>query len=630
MRTAPFGSWESPIRAADLTAPGVIRLSEPRLDGDDLYWLEGRPDEGGRVTVCRWRSGAVEEVTPGWNVRSRVHEYGGGAYAVRDGVVVFSDFASGRVFVLRGGAAVPLTGEGPFRYGDLRVHPDRGLVLAVREDHSGPDEPVNTLVTIGLDGDASSPGTVLVSGADFYAAPELSADGRLAWIEWNHPAMPWDATRLCVAPFDDLTGVEVVAGGPGESAVSPFWLADGRLLFATDRGGFWTPWVQDAEGVRPLAEQPHDFVRPLWVLGERWFAQDEPGSVLCAPIIEGRSTAHRLDLATGGLTDLGWGWADVGGVVANQAQTAWLAGFDDRPTALMAAESGQPLVEVRFEAPTRLDPALVSVAEPVSWESPLGSVHGWFYPPRNRQCAAPEGERPPLIVLSHGGPTAYAAPTFSLAFQFWTSRGIGILDVNYGGSSGYGRAYRDRLVGRWGVVDVADCVEGARSVADRGLADVQRLAIKGGSAGGFTTLAALTSSRVFGAGISRYGIGDLTALASDTHKFESRYLDGLVGPWPEAEQVYRERSPINRIDALNCPMLLLQGADDKVVPPNQAEAMAAAVTAKGLPVDLIVFEGEGHGFRKAETIQAATTAELAFLGRVFGFSPRTRARLNPG
>ncbi|MFT4216283.1 MAG: prolyl oligopeptidase family serine peptidase [Micropruina sp.] len=635
MTTVPHGSWPSPISAADLASAGV-RLGEPRYDGADLYWTQGRPAEAGRVALLRERDGVVSEVAPGLSVRTRVHEYGGGAWDARDGVVVISSDPSGQLLRLDADGPHPLTpAAARQRYADLRVHPALGVVLAVREDHSEPGEPVNTLVVLRLDGANEDGGAVIASGADFYACPELSRDGRLAWMEWRHPDMPWDACLILVgrltasasgAAMDD---VRTVAGGPGESAVHPVW-RDDELLFCADRSGFWELYGWDAAaGVRQLTRGDADLVEPFWVFGRCPFAVTGDGSVLVRPRIDGRSTP--MLLIDDGYRALAPDVVDCDSLDASGDRMVALVQFADTPDAIveLTIEAGG-FRTVDAGAPSTLDRDWVSVAEPVTWPGPAGEVHGWFYPPTNPALTkvgntptlpgsiggAPD--LPPLIVISHGGPTAFSTAGFSMAVQFWTTRGFAVLDVNYSGSSGYGRAYRDRLRGQWGVLDVADCVAGAQAMAAAGRVDGTRLAIRGGSAGGYTTLRALTTSDVFAAGCSRYGIGDLAALASDTHKFESRYLDGLVGPWPEASEVYAERSPISHVDALNCPMLILQGAEDAVVPPNQAETMAAAVAAKGLDAELIVFEGEGHGFRRAETIRAALDAELAFYTRTFG------------
>jgi dipeptidyl aminopeptidase/acylaminoacyl peptidase len=465
---------------------------------------------------------------------------------------------------------------------------------------------------------------VLGSGSDFYATPELSTDSRLAWVEWDHPAMPWDATRLLVGTFDGraLTDVEQVAGGPAEAATQPRWTPDGTLVFASDRTDWWNLYSWRGGDVRALHPAAAEFVGPMWRLGQQPYAVVDPDRLLVTSTTTGREALALLDLATGALTGLAPPGATAVSVSCDAEHAAALLLSVDRPPRLATLDlaDGQ-WTEVRTASETRLDPEVVSLAEPVSWDSEQGPVHGWYYPPRNGSHTAPADTLPPMITLSHGGPTAYSGPHFALSVQYWTSRGIAVLDVNYGGSSGYGRAYRERLRGRWGLVDVADCAAGAVAMGEQGRADPARLAIAGGSAGGYTTLRALTATDVFTAGISLYGVGDLEALAKDTHKFESRYLDRLVGPYPEAADVYRDRSPIHHLDQLSAPILLLQGADDKVVPPNQAEAMAAAARAKGLPVALIVFDGEGHGFRRAENIRASIEAQLAFLGRVYGFTP---------
>lgn len=621
MTTVPHGSWPSPISAADL-ASGGVRLGEPRYDGADLYWTQGRPAEAGRVALLRERDGVVTEVAPGLSVRTRVHEYGGGAWDARNGVVVISSDPSGQLLRLDADGSRALTPEGSRqRFANLRVWPELGIVLAVREDHSAPGEPVNSLVVLRLDVMNSDGGTVIAQGADFYACPELSRDGRLAWMEWRHPDMPWDAClirtgRLAVSASGAvLDDVRTIAGGPGESAVHPLWRGP-ELLFCSDRSGFWELYASDgyAEHLTQLTEAGADLVEPFWVFGRRPYALTGAGDVVLRPRIDGRSAP--MLLADHGYRPLAPNVIDCDSLDAAGDTVVALVQFPDAPDAIIEL-SPDGVRTVDTAAPSSLDAAWASVAEPVTWEGPAGEVHGWFYPPTNPSVEITP-DLPPLIVISHGGPTAFSTAGFSLAVQFWTTRGFAVLDVNYSGSSGYGRAYRDRLRGEWGVLDVADCVAGAQALAEQGRVDGHRLAIRGGSAGGYTTLRALTTSDVFAAGGSRYGIGDLAALASDTHKFEARYLDGLVGPWPEAADVYADRSPINHVDALNCPMLILQGAEDAVVPPNQAETMASAIAAKGLDVELIVFEGEGHGFRKAATIQAALEAELAFYTRTFG------------
>lgn len=619
MTTARYGSWSSPLSAQDLAVAGV-RLGEPRYDGDDLYWTEGRPTEQGRVALLRERDGAAAEVAPGLSVRTRVHEYGGGAWDARDGVVVVSSDPSGQLFRLGVDGPVAVTPAGrQWRFADLRVRPALGLVLAVRENHEASGEPVNTLVALRLDGSNDDGGTVLVSGADFYACPELSDDGVLAWMQWRHPNMPWDDCQVATGRLNlEMLGVDdvrVVAGGVGEAAVHPLWRRD-ELLYCTDRTGFWELHARHPDGSdSQLTQLEADLVEPFWVFGRRPFVVTAAGDLVLRPRVGGQS--HPTLLRQGEYLGLTAEVIECDSLDASGDRIVVLAEFPDVPTEIVELSPGHRRL-VRSSAPSMLPPAWVSRAEAVTWQGSAGEVHGWFYPPTNPDATAGEHESPPLIVISHGGPTSFATAAFDPGVQFWTTRGYAVLDVNYSGSSGYGRDYRERLRGQWGILDVNDCIAGAESMAGQGRADGKRLVIRGGSAGGYTTLRALTTSASFAAGCSRYGIGDLTALATDTHKFESRYLDGLIGPWPEAADVYRERSPINHVDALNCAMLILQGAEDAVVPPNQAETMATAVAAKGLDVELIVFEGEGHGFRRAENIARALEAELAFYRRVFG------------
>jgi dipeptidyl aminopeptidase/acylaminoacyl peptidase len=601
-----------------------------QIDGQHIYWLEVRAEEGGRASL--WRrliaGGEPVEVTPApAYVRDRVHEYGGGEYHVAAGTVIYSEYSDSRLYVIRGDAKPqPITPEGAFRFGDIRVHPDRGLVLAVREDHSGDAEPINTIVALDLDGQNPDAGEVLCGGADFYSTPELSADGRLAWTQWNHPNMPWDSTTIMVGRLSAsrVVNSQSIAGGPNESAVQPRWLGD-KLIFVSDRTNWWNLYLWSGDDVRALCPTEAEFCGPQSTLGQRPYAIINDDHLLCSINRSGEQSIAIVRISDGSLHQVAASGTaatslDVGGRCA-----VAVLNYPDRPAALAFLDLDHgSWTAVRSSAAMIMDGASVSLAQPVSWTGKNGAVYGYFYPPTNARCSAPADSLPPLITLSHGGPTSFATADFKIAYQFWTSRGFGILDVNYSGSTGFGRAYRDRLKGGWGVVDVQDCIAGAVSMGSKQLADPQRLAIRGGSAGGYTTLAALTSTDVFAAGISAYGIADLEALAADTHKFEARYLDSLVGPYPAERDLYVERSPIHQLDQLSAPILLLQGTDDRVVPPKQAEVLAEAARQKGLPVALIMFDGEGHGFRKSETIKAATEAQIYFLGRIFGFEPADR------
>ena len=626
---APFGSWRSPIGVDDVLRSSTA-LGEPWIDGEDVYWLEGRPSEGGRrVLVRRDASGTTTDLTPPpANVRTRAHEYGGGSYTVAGGTVAYSDFRDGRLYRLDPGAAeaVPITAAGPWRFADLRIDSLRRRFVAVREDHGPAGQPRNEIVAVPLDGGA--PPTVLVSGPDFVASPRISPAGdRLAWIEWDHPDMPWDATRLRVArirPDGTLEPAELVAGGMDEAIVQPEWSASGELHFVSDRTGWWNVY-RLAEGPRldSLAPMGAEFADPAWIFGRSSYAFLADGSIVAV----GRHGGHdRLFHVRPGrlVGEVATEFTEFEGLIASAAAVVAIAGAPDRATAVVRFDPATlaPVESLRMASPTVPDPAYLSRPEPIRFATSGGrTAHALYYAPANPDFEAPSGERPPLVVLTHGGPTSNASTGLDPAKQFLASRGIAVVDVDYGGSTGYGRAYRRQLDEAWGKVDVEDCVAAAQFLVAGGDVDGNRLAIKGGSAGGFTTLAALAFTDTFAAGISLFGVGDLEALARETHKFESRYLDRLVGPLPEAAARYRERSPLYALDRIRCPVLVLQGLDDRVVPPQQAEAIVAALADNGVPYAYLPFEGEGHGFRGEPALRRALEAELSFLGQVLGFEP---------
>jgi dipeptidyl aminopeptidase/acylaminoacyl peptidase len=624
---APYGSWRSPITAA-LVATSGVSLNDVALDGDDIYWLEGRPAEGGRVVIVRRAAnGTIADVTPpGFNVRTRVHEYGGAPYTVDQGVVYFSNFADHRVYRQQAGETpTPVTPEAPLRYADMTVDHRRNRLICVREDHSGDGEAVNAIVAVPLDG--TTPQQILVAGSDFYASPRLSPDGtRLAWLSWNHPNMPWDAAELWVAPLreDGSPGTaERIAGGPDDAAFQPEWGPDGVLYFVAERTGWWNLYCWRAGNVEALCPMEAEFGLPLWVFSARTYAVESAGRLVCTYIERGEQKMATLDTQSGMLTPLTLPFSDFGfsGPRAADGRVVFIGASANTPSTLVMLDlASDALMTIRRSMDIQIDPGFISTPQVVEFPTEGGvTAFGFYYPPHNRDFRAPEGEKPPLLVLSHGGPTSATSASFDIGIQFWTSRGIAVMDVNYGGSTGFGRAYRQRLDGRWGVVDVDDCCNAATYLAAQGLADPARLIIAGGSAGGYTTLAALTFRQVFKAGASYYGVSDLEALARDTHKFESRYLDRLIGPYPERIDLYHARSPIHHIEQLNCPVIFLQGLEDRVVPPDQSERMAAALRTKGIPVAYLAFEGEQHGFRKAETIIRALEAELYFYSRILGF-----------
>ena len=624
---APYGSWLSPLAAATVAAAG-LRLGAVAVDGHDIYWLEGRPIEGGRnVLVRRTADGTLEDVTPReMNVRTRVHEYGGGAYTVADGTVYFVNFRDQRVYcMVRDGAAEPLTAEGEYLFADFSVDRARQQLVCVREDHSAGGEAVNTLVRIPLTGEPSS-GEVIASGYDFYSTPRLSPDGsRLSWLAWRHPQMPWDGTELWladVAADGSLENARHVAGSAAESIYQPGWSPDGTLYFVSDRDGWWKIYRLRGESIDPVVRNPPpdaEFGRPQWVFGSATWVAADPDRLVTAYTRGGRWRLATVHVHTGLLTDVPADLAPLEWMAATAEHVVVVAGSPDRPDVVVRLDLTRFYAEeLRSSSALELEPAYISTPEAIEFPTEHGrTAHAFYYAPRNKNFVAPRGERPPLIVIGHGGPTTAAKATFDLAIQFWTSRGFAVADVNYSGSSGYGREYRERLNGQWGVLDVADIVNVARYLVTQGKADVRRLVVRGGSAGGYTSLAALTFyPGVFRAGASYYGISDVEGLVRDTHKFEARYLDTLIGPYPAARETYRARSPIHHVDRLACALILFQGLEDKVVPPNQSQMMADAVRAKGLPVEYLTFEGEQHGFRRADTIVRALEAELAFYQRV--------------
>ncbi|THG32875.1 S9 family peptidase [Naasia lichenicola] len=632
MTIAPYGSWVSPISAADV-AQGSHPVQSGRYVGDDIWWSELRGSEGGRYGVFRANPDGGEPIAvlpAPWNARSRVHEYGGGAWtATDDGALVFVQFGDQRVHLLRAGAEpTPLTPGGEhFSFGELSVRGDE--VIAIRELEDG-KRVARDIVAIPLDGTAADdPARIrtLASGSDFVVAPRFSPDGtHLAWIAWDHPQMPWDGTELRVAPIaaDGTIGEpRTLLGGPDESVLQPEWRDDATLTAITDASGFWNLATVSLDGTSsPLLTQERDTGGPLWNVGTTWYAPLESGTGSGRVLLQstfGSDRLELLDLGTGVAVELDVPFTSI--LLADRRGSRLL--FDGGAAGIAGGmreldlDTGA-LRDIRLDVDALPDEAYLPLAEERTFAG-AREVHAIVYPPRNPDYTAPDGELPPYIAFVHGGPTAHTQASLNLVFAYYTSRGIGVVDVNYGGSTGYGREYRNRLRGQWGIVDVEDVITVVQGLAAEGSADPKRLGIEGGSAGGWTVLAALTGSDVFSAGVSLYGVADLTALAEFTHDFESRYTDGLVGPLPEAQAIYDERSPLNHIDRLSTPVLLLQGLDDPVVPPAQSERFRDGLLAKGIPHAYVAFEGESHGFRKTETRIRAREASLSFYGQVLGF-----------
>ena len=615
-----------------LTA-GALRFEAIDVDGGDVYWVESRPDEAGRCAAMRRTAdGALSEVTtPEYSARTRVHEYGGGALAVSNGVAYFSNFSDQRLYrrpADGSGAPAAITPAIAMRYADATVDDARGRLVCVAEDHRRAGvEAENLLVSVPGGGGEPAP---VHRGFDFYASPRLSPGGdRLAWICWNHPDMPWDATELWVADVTAggaLSSPRRIAGGAGGevSVIQPAWGPDGTLYCVSDASGWWNLHRWDGDRLAPVLPMDAEFGLPQWLLGmSRYAVLDADRLVAHYENADGIRLGV-IDAAAGRLRELETPFTTFGfftGAAGDRALC--VAASAEAGAALVAidAESGE-IETLRRGSEPKLDASYVSSAESIACPSAGGrTTHAYYYAPRNPAFRAPDDERPPLVTCIHGGPTGGTDPGFKLAIQYWTTRGFAVVDVNYGGSTGYGTAYRRRLRGGWGIVDREDCEAAAGHLVARGDADPARLAIRGGSAGGYTTLCALTFGSVFTAGASYYGVSDAAALAQDTHKFESRYLDSLIGPYPERADLYERRSPIHAVDRLSCPVIFLQGLEDAIVPPDQAERMVGALRGKGLPVAYLTFEGEQHGFRRAANIQRAAEAELYFYGRIFGFSP---------
>ncbi|MEO8681081.1 MAG: prolyl oligopeptidase family serine peptidase [Vicinamibacterales bacterium] len=651
---APYGTWTSPLTAARATS-GALRLDQIQLDGDAVYWLEGRASEGGRnVIVRRGPDGTMTDVTPpAFNVRSRVHEYGGAAYTVHAGTIYFSNFADQRLYRQTGGGAPEALTPAGYFYADCRIDPAHRRLLCVREDHThGDAEPINTITAISIpapgasasapraSADKKAPAfqTVLVSGADFYSDPIVNPAGTaMAWLQWRHPNMPWDGTELWTAAIKadgSLAARAHVAGGADESIFQPEWSPDGMLYFVSDRTGWWNLYRQRGANTEPMHPMSAEFGKPQWGLSMVTYAFITATRIAATYVEDGRWKLALIETEPRKFEPIELALQPTESIRADTRAIYFVGGSATQPEMIARVNLGAMEAEALRMSGEKIAPEWIAVPEALTFrvtpdrgpEPHMGEppapreVHAFYYAPTNPNFAAPAGEKPPMLVLTHGGPTGATSDVLDPEVQFWTSRGFAVLDVNYSGSTGYGRGYRDRLKGQWGVVDVEDAVGGAQAMVAQGKADPARLVIRGGSAGGYTTLAALTFHTTFNAGASYYGISDIEVLARDTHKFESRYLDSLIGPYPAAKDLYIQRSPIHFTDRLSCPLILFQGLEDKVVPPNQSAMMAEAVRQKGLPVAYVTFAGEQHGFRKAENIIRALEAELYFYGQVFRFA----------
>ncbi|MGK7379718.1 S9 family peptidase [Planococcus sp. 1R117A] len=623
---SPYGSWKSPI-TADLMTRDTVGIVNAALEGQDLYWTEERPAEAGRNTVMKKTAdGTAIELTPSpFNVRTRVHEYGGAPFVVHNTDLYFSNFDDNLLYLRRGEHNFqPITSDPHRRYADGAVDASRGRLYWIREDHTNSSIYAETaIVVMDLDG---SNERIVLSGNDFYSNPRISPDFKqLAYLTWNHPNMPWDDTQLWLADLNEdgsVSNARMVAGGSNESIIQPVWSPGGVLYFLSDRSNWWNIMRLNGSEAEPVCPMEAEFGGPSWVFGEADYGFLNESTILAAYAQSGIMHLATIDAKSGDVTPVENRFTYFSSIHSNGGEAAFItASPTDFPRVVRLDANGQ-LEEVKAASDLPLNENYLSIPEAIEYPTAGGkTAHAIYYRPKNPDHAAPAGEKPPLLVSVHGGPTSAAISALNLEFQFWTSRGFAVVDVNYGGSTGYGREYRERLKDNWGVVDVEDCANAVNYLIEKGEVDGERAAIVGGSAGGYTTLASLVFTDVYKAGASYFGLSELEIFAKETHKFESKYLEGLLGAYPEAKQTYYDRSPINFTNQLSCPVIFLQGLEDKVVPPNQAELMVDALKEKGLPVAYLTFEGEGHGFRMAENIQRSIEAELYFYSKVFGFEP---------
>jgi dipeptidyl aminopeptidase/acylaminoacyl peptidase len=619
---AQYGSWPSPI-SSDLVVKGTVRLKIPIFDAGKLYWTEMRPSEAGRSVIVEYLTdGKTQDIIP-----PRVHEYGGGESLITEGKVYFINFSDQKLYLVdtnKDKMPQIIPTKNNCYYSDFVLDKHNNRLICIQEDHSNSDqEAINSLVAINLTG--SNAIEILAIGNDFYSSPRLSPDGtKLAWLTWQHPNMPWDATELWVGEINkqgEITNLIKIAGGKTESIFQPEWSASNTLYFVSDRNNWWNLYCWQNGQIEALYEKEAEFGLPQWVFGMKTYGFLSDNTIICTYTEKGVWHLASLNLETKELKNFDIPYTEISDLHIADEKAFFVAGSPTklREIAVLNLFTGKIKV-LRKTSDLVLDHDYLSTPQTVEFPTENGlTAHAFYYPPKNAKYQALAEEKPPLLVKSHGGPTAATSSVLSLTIQYWTSRGFAVLDVNYGGSTGYGRDYRSRLNKNWGIIDVDDCVNAAKYLVKQGLADAKKLAIDGGSAGGYTTLSVLTFRDVFSAGASYYGVSDLKALAEDTHKFESRYLDNLVGAYPQEKELYHQRSPINFVEQLSCPVILLQGLEDKVVPPNQAEKMLEALREKKIPVAYVAFEGEQHGFRQAANIKRALEAEYYFYSQVFKF-----------
>ncbi len=609
-----------------MVASGVTRLGQIEIDGDDIYWSEMRPSEGGRYVIVKHSSeGETIDVNPfPFNARTRVHEYGGGAYKVSNDVIYFTDFKDQRIYKMKmGEKPKSITPKTALRYADIVFDLYRGRILCVREDHRKQGkEAVNTIISMDLNGKDIKE---IVFGNDFYSSPRISPEGSyLAWITWNHPCMPWDKTELWVSELSNNNLVEKslrVTKEREESVVQPLWSPEGILYYISDRSNWWNIYCWKDDEVTPICPMEAEYATPPWLFAQSNYAFESEYKIISTYVMKDKWHISRLNIETSEVEEIKTPYTHISDLHVLDKYAVFIGGSVEETVSVVKLDLEKGTTEIlKRSSEILVDSRYLSKPKTIEFPTEKDlTAYALYYEPYNEDYTGPLNEKPPLLVFVHGGPTSAASTTFSWPIQFWTSRGFAVVDVNYGGSSGYGREYRQRLNGQWGVVDVDDCVNVAKYLVSKGEVDGDQLAIRGGSAGGYTTINALTFRDAFKAGASYYGISDLEVFVEDTHKFESRYLDTLIGPYPERKDLYHNRSAIHSLDRLRTPLILFQGLEDKIVPPNQAELIVKELRRKGIPHAYIPFNGEQHGFRQAKNIKYSLEAELYFYSKIFGF-----------
>jgi dipeptidyl aminopeptidase/acylaminoacyl peptidase len=625
-RISPYGSWKSPI-TGDIVASGNVGLGQIEIENKDVYWSEMRPSEKGRCVIVKHSpvEGTIDINPSPFNARTRVHEYGGGSYKIIKNEVFFTNFADQRIYRMKPVEnPKPITLETELRHADFEFDSTRDRLICVREDHTEKSrEAVNTIVSMNLEGKNFK---TLVQGNGFYSSPRISPKGKyLAWLTWNHPHMPWNKTQLWIGKLSQDGSIEEqiqINKNITESIVQPLWSPDSILYFVSDRNNWWNIYCWKDGEVKNVCSKEAEFAEPPWIFAQSNYDFESENRIICSFNQKGRWHIAHLNTETGKLKVIETPYTYISSLHTKNDYAFFIGGSPREATSIVRMNLKTPNTEVlKRSSKITVDSGYLSQPKPIEFPTEKGlTAYGIYYRPRNKDFTAPSGSLPPLLISVHGGPTAAASTTLSLKIQFWTSRGFAVVEVNYGGSTGYGREYRERLRGQWGVVDLNDSVNAAKYMVELGEVDEEKLAISGGSSGGYTTINSLTFRDIFKAGASYYGISDLETFVKETHKFESRYLEYLVGPYPEKKDLYYQRSAINFLDQLDVPIILFQGLDDKIVPPNQAELIFEALKNRGRPVAYLAFEGEQHGFKQAKNIKRSLEAELFFYSQIFGFT----------